>query len=157
MPTNIRVAESTANVPSGRAVRDVSRDIHYLDADAAPYVLMSKRAGRRAVSAKEFEWIEKQRPTEVDNFNGAQTAGDTTLAVDTANAYFVDDLIMNMRTREIMRVTVAAGTSPRTASWSRSSATTATRFPTVPRAGWSPPTCGNAPCRWSATGSATPG
>lgn len=113
MPTNIRVAESTANVPSGRAVRDVSRDIHYLDADAAPYVLMSKRAGRRTVSAKEFEWIEKQRPTETDNVVGAQTNVDTSIEVDTPNAYFVDDLVMNMRTREIFRVTVG-GASPLT-------------------------------------------
>lgn len=111
MPTNIRVAESTGNVPSGRAVRDVSREIHYLDADAAPYVLMSKRAGRRAVSAKEFEWIEKQRPTETDNVIGAQTNVDTAIEVDTPNAYFVDDLVMNMRTREIFRVTVG-GASP---------------------------------------------
>jgi hypothetical protein len=111
MPTNIRVAESTGNVPASRAVRDVSRDIHYLDADAAPYVLMSKRAGRRPVSAKEFEWIEKQRPTEVDNVIGAQTNVDTAIEVDTPNAYFVDDLVMNMRTREIFRVTVG-GTSP---------------------------------------------
>jgi len=113
MPTNIRVAESTANVPSSRAVRDVSRDIHYLDADAAPYVLMSKRAGRRSVSAKEFEWIEKLRPTETDNVIGAQTNVDTAIEVDTPNAYFVDDLVMNMRTREIFRVTVG-GASPLT-------------------------------------------
>lgn len=113
MPTNIRVAESTGNVPSARAVRDVSRDIHYLDADAAPYLLMSKRAGTRSVSAKEFEWIEKQRPTETDNVNNGAgiTSGDTTIEVDTPNAYFVDDLVINMRTRELLRVTIG-GASP---------------------------------------------
>jgi hypothetical protein len=74
---------------------------------------MSKRAGRRAVSAKEFEWIEKLRPTEVDNVVGAQTNVDTAIEVDTPNAYFVDDLVMNMRTREIFRVTVG-GASPLT-------------------------------------------
>ncbi len=113
MPTNIRVAESTKNVPASRAVRDVSREIHYVDPNASPYVLMSKRAGKRSVSNTEFEWIEKQRPGETDQVNGAQTNVDTAIEVDNPTFYFVDDLVMNMRTREIFRVTVA-GASPLT-------------------------------------------
>lgn len=107
MPTNIRVRESTENVPSSRRVRDVADTIQYLDPNENPFVLLSKASGSRTVMNSKFEWIEKELPTKSTQVDTTTGTG-TTVQVDDASIFFVNDVVQVLRTTELMRVTAIA-------------------------------------------------
>jgi hypothetical protein len=107
MATNIRVRESTENIPSGRRVRDVSNEIHYLDPNENPFTLLMKRAGKRTVVNSKFEWLEKSLPDKVDQIDTTTGTG-ATLQVDNANRWFINDLGLVVRTGELFRVTAVS-------------------------------------------------
>jgi len=110
MPTLTRVRESTENIPSSRRVRDVSRDIAYLDAGEAPFVLLTQRAGKRTVYNPKFEFIEKEQAPRLSTINGAQTNVDTAIevAAGTGQYFYPNDVVQNLRTKEMFRVTAVA-------------------------------------------------
>jgi hypothetical protein len=105
----IRAAEATGNIPSDRRVRDVADRIAYLDPDSAPLTLVLSRARSMAATNTKFEWIEKDLPARwaaINNGGGYNTTA-TSLVVDTGTAaYFsIGDVVKNVRTGEVMRVT----------------------------------------------------
>src|SRR5512141_2684919 len=111
--TLIRAPESSANVPSDRGVRDVSRRIAYLDPDVAPLTLVTSRAKSKATTRDKFEWIEKDLPARWDAINngGGYNATATSVVVDNAAYFSAGDLVRVVRTGEMMRVrTVTTGT-----------------------------------------------
>lgn len=105
MPTNILTRESTGNIPASRRVRDVEDEIHYLDPNAAPFTLLTRKASKKTAVNSKFEWIEKEEPDKYDQVNGAQTTTDTTIEVDNVARFFIGDVVENMRTLEKFRVT----------------------------------------------------
>lgn len=110
MATNIRVRESTENIPAGRRIRDVSDTIQYLDPNENPFVLLSKAASKRTATNSKFEWLEKELPDKIGTINGAQTNVDTAIEVTAGQGAraFVGDLVQNLRTFEVFRVTAIA-------------------------------------------------
>lgn len=104
--TVIRAPESSANVPSERGVRDVSRRIAYLDPDVAPLTLVLSRARSKSTSRDKFEWIEKDLPARWDAVNDATPPdnNDTDIIVDNSEYFSAGDLVRVVRTGEIIRV-----------------------------------------------------
>ncbi len=107
MPTNIRVRESTENIPSSRRVRDVADTIQYLDPNENPFVLLSKASGSRTAVNSKFEWIVKDLPTKSSQVDTTTGTG-TTLQVDDASIFFVNDVVQVVRTGELVRVTAVS-------------------------------------------------
>lgn len=58
--TLIRASESTENIPSGRRVRDVVKDISYLDPDIAPLTQILSLSNSASCYNPKFEWIPSQ-------------------------------------------------------------------------------------------------
>ena len=107
--TFISGRESTENIPASRRVRDVDRDINYLDPDAAPFTLIMQKSGTRTVINSKFEWIESEgtQPTKLAQVNGAQTNTDTSIEVDAGMGarFSIRDVVENLRTAEKFVVT----------------------------------------------------
>lgn len=106
----INTHESSLNVSTSRAVRDVGKGIAYVDPDEAPLtvILMKAKNGTRTATNKKVEWIEKNMYPELgDQINEAAgyTAGDTTITVDNGERFAVGDLVKVMRTEEVLYVT----------------------------------------------------
>lgn len=128
MPTMIRAHESTKNIPSGRNVRDVSKGIQYLDPDATPLINFSTEGARRKKVARnpKFEWNEKGLPPKSDQVNGAVTNAATSIVVDNASYFGLNDLVKVPPTGEVFRVTaVTTGTNTLTVSRAVGSTTAA--------------------------------
>lgn len=103
--TVVRARESTANVASGVIERYVDREIHHLTPDAAPLTVLMRQLRKRSIRSTKPEWFEKELPARWDQLNGAQTAAATSLVVDNASYFSIDDIVNVPRTAEHMRVT----------------------------------------------------
>ena len=103
--TMIRAAESTENIPSARRVRDVVRDLKYLDPDIAPLIQILQQANSAVCTNSKFEWIEKDLPARWDAVNGTTGTG-TSIVVDHSAYFSVGDIVNVPRTGEKFRVTV---------------------------------------------------
>lgn len=91
-------------------VRDVGRKIFYVDPSAAPFTLLTERAGNMTASNVKFEWYEKELRNKRDAINNGSghTAGDATIDVDNGSYFQVNDLVIVPRTNEIVHVTSIA-------------------------------------------------
>lgn len=103
--TVIRARESTENLPSQRRIRDVSKKIHQLDPNAAPFTLLTQRARKETVAEPKHEWMEKELAAKWSQANGASAAGSGTLVVDHARYFSVGDIGNVVRTGMKFRVT----------------------------------------------------
>lgn len=104
--TVIRARESTENVPAQRRIRDVSKKIHQLDPDAAPFTLLLQRGKKQQCAEPKFEWIEKELAAKWSQVNQAtEVAVGTAVVVDHARYFSVGDIVNVVRTGEKMRVT----------------------------------------------------
>ena len=101
----IRAAESTENIPSARRVRDVVKDLKYLDPDIAPLIQILQQANSASTSNSKFEWFEKDLPARWDAVNGTTGTG-TSVVVNNSEYFSVGDIVEVPRTHEKMRVTV---------------------------------------------------
>lgn len=111
MPTMITTHESTLNVPTDRAVRDVGRGIAYVNPDAAPLITITRarKEGDRTASNDKVEWIEKDMLSpRFDQADGATTTGETTLDVDNGSFFQANDIVRVIPTGELVRVTSIA-------------------------------------------------
>lgn len=127
--TMIRANETSANIPSGRNVRDVSRMIHYLDPDFSVLTgFITKGATRkRTVRNKKFEWNEKSLNPTASQVSGAHTTGDTAIVVDNAAYFAANDVVRVIPTGELMRVSAfSTGNNTITVSRAVGSTTAAT-------------------------------
>lgn len=103
----IRARESTQNVPTERAVREVSDKLAYLDPNAAPFTLILQKGKKKASPSTKFEWMEKELPAKWDQVNNASTAyttGATSVVVDNSGYFSVGDVVNAVATGEKMRV-----------------------------------------------------
>lgn len=110
----IRARESTENIPANRRIRDVSKKIHQLDPDAAPFTLLLSKARKSTCADPKYEWIEKELAAKWSQVNNATgyAAGAVAIVVDHARYFSVGDIINVVRTGEKMRVTgVTVGTN----------------------------------------------
>jgi hypothetical protein len=101
----VAAAESTANVNTSQHVRDVASSLAYLDPQAAPFTLITMKADKRVADNFKFEWAEKENRPLTDQVVGAQTDVDTAIEVDNETYFRVGDLVKNVRTGEVIRVT----------------------------------------------------
>jgi len=102
--TVIRASESTENILAGRRVRDVVKDIAYLDPDIAPLTQILTLSRSASASNPKFEWQEKDLPARWDAVNGTTGTG-TSITVDNGAYFSVNDIVNVVRTGEKMRVT----------------------------------------------------
>lgn len=109
--TVVRARESTENIPANRRIRDVSKKIHRLDPDAAPFTLLLQQGKKEQCAEPKFEWIEKELPAKWSQANGAALVGATDIVVDHGRYFSVGDIVNVVRTGEKMRVT---GVNPTT-------------------------------------------
>lgn len=90
-------------------VREVGNKVFYLDPSAAPFTLLTERAGSQVANNPKFEWYEKSlRPktTKVhanSTIDGSTTA--TSLVTTEADVIQVRDVILTPSTGELMLVT----------------------------------------------------
>jgi hypothetical protein len=108
MTTMVSAAESTANVNSSQSVRDVYSQLSYLDPDAAPFTLITRKVDNRVADNFKFEWAEKSNRPLYDLVNGSQTDVDTAIEVDNGAYFRVGDLVRAPRTGEVIRVTAVS-------------------------------------------------
>lgn len=104
--TVIRARESTENIPATRRIRDVSKKIHQLDPNAAPFTLLLQRGKKQQCNEPKFEWIRKELAAKWSQVNDAtgMVAGDTAMVVDHARYFSVGDIVNVVRTGEKVRV-----------------------------------------------------
>lgn len=98
------------NSTSTILVRDVGSKIFYLDPSAAPFTLLTDRAGSKPASNPRFEWYEKSLRTRASTLNASGSnvdgsASNTTLVINDADVVKVGDLILNVTNDEIYRAT----------------------------------------------------
>lgn len=103
--TVIRARESTENTPANRRIRDVSKKIHDLDPNAAPFTLLLAKSKKAQCAEPKFEWIEKELAAKWSQANGASAAGAPTVIVDHARYFSVGDVVNVPRTGLKFRVT----------------------------------------------------
>lgn len=101
------------NTTTAILVRDVGSKVFLVDPSAAPFTLLTAKAGEQVAMNPRYEWYEKTLRPKISQVNNAAgyTAGDTTLTVDDGTVYQVGDLVRVLRTGEIMRVTANTATS----------------------------------------------
>lgn len=88
-------------------VREVGNKIFYLDPSAAPFTLLTERAGNQGTSNPKFEWYEKSlRPKTVTST--LATTNGVTLDASDDNVLRVRDLVTNTSTGEVALVTAQA-------------------------------------------------
>ncbi len=123
--TIITGAESTGNVSSSQAVRDVASRLRYLDPEAAPFTLLLDATSSEPANNFKVEWAEKG-----GNFSGAGfapkwfqstaaytdaitifTVDDATVGTLVSRYAKANDLIKVVRTGEIMRVVSTTDTT----------------------------------------------
>ena len=105
----IRARESTENVPAGRRIRDISKKIHKLDPDAAPFTLLLSRAKTETCNEPKYEWMQEELPAKWSQLTVADAvvpaAGTvTTFTVAHARYFSVGDVVNVVRTGEKVRV-----------------------------------------------------
>lgn len=90
--------------------REVGTEILYLDPSAAPFTLLSDKAGNDGTDNPRYEWYEKAQRDKTTLLDGATgdvdgSAVTTTLGVTANDVVVVGDLVFNTVTREIYLVT----------------------------------------------------
>jgi hypothetical protein len=88
-------------------VREVGSEVFMLDPSAAPFALLTDRAGSEGTDNPRFEWYEKSlRPkaTQINNGGGYLTT-DTTFTVDDGNVFRVNDVVSSPHGGDLMIVT----------------------------------------------------
>lgn len=91
--------------------REVGTEILYLDPSAAPFTLLSDKAGNENTDNPRYEWYEKAQRDKTVTFDAATSDIDgstvtTTLGVVGTDVILVGDLVFNTANREIYLVTV---------------------------------------------------
>ena len=107
-PTLITGGTGTGNIQSQRRIFDVSKDVAFYNPNANPFFLLAQEAGKEESIDSEFRCLEAQIQPIFDDVNGAQTAADTAIEVDNGAYFKANDLVLNTRTGEIIRVTARA-------------------------------------------------
>lgn len=127
--TQITAAESTANVPSSRGVRDVGKGIAYVNSDQNPLIALTRNAKgqTRKATNRKVEWIEKEMlPPRWDQVNGAATTGETSVTVDNGGYFTAGDIVRVVPTGELLFVSsVSSNTLTVTRSFGDSDGTAA--------------------------------
>lgn len=100
---------STGNVETGILETDMRETIMELEPDAAPLLILSKKASPEAAINPKFEWFEDKLNARFDTLTAEKTSGETTLPVATEAIWAADDLMYNARTAELVRVVSMAG------------------------------------------------
>src|SRR3990167_237702 len=103
-PTLITGGTGTGNIQSQRRIFDVSKDVAFYNPNANPFFLLAQEAGKEESIDSEFRCLEAQIQPIFDDVNGAQTAADTAIEVDNGAYFKANDLVLNTRTGEIIRV-----------------------------------------------------
>ena len=120
--------------------REVGTEILYLDPSAAPFTILSDKAGNSPTDNPRYEWYEKSQRSKTTTLSsgGSNVDGDTTsttLEIDDADVIAVGDLVYETATAEIFLVTartdsttftVVRGAAGSTASASAANADTLT-------------------------------
>lgn len=90
--------------------REVGTEILYLDPSAAPFTILSDKAGNSTTDSPRYEWYEKSLRTKTTTFNAAGSNIDgsttnTTLQVNDSDVITVGDLVYHQASGEIYLVT----------------------------------------------------
>lgn len=89
-------------------VRDVGSKLYYLDPSAAPFTLLTDRAGSKVAQNPTFEWFEKSLRPKVLTVASTATTGDTAITVTGTGLYAqVNDILLDPVSGEMVRVTAA--------------------------------------------------
>lgn len=100
--------EPGSGVPSQRIIPDVRDTIILWEPEAAPLLALTKKLREKMpASQRQFDWIEEEPYPSVLEVAGAETSGDTTVAVATGQGSRVaaNFLLRNRRTEEVLLVT----------------------------------------------------
>lgn len=104
----------TGNVSADQLAIDMGEAILDLQPNINPLLVFSKKLNKKKAVNSDFYWMEDEPMPRFDRINNAAgyTAGDTSLVVDTATTFNVQDTVFVPRTSEMLRVTaVNTGTN----------------------------------------------
>jgi hypothetical protein len=109
---NISGARGTGNITAAQIYDDKDNKLYLLDANKAPLTALTAKTRKRPTKNPKFSWFEDVYGQYIDaiNYSTGYADSDTSMAVDNASYFTVNDVVKNARTAEVMRVT-AVGTS----------------------------------------------
>jgi hypothetical protein len=103
---------NTTNVEQSTRRLDIGSEIALLDPDSTPFTALMNRINSQRAFSPKFQNFEDKLPPRKDLVNGAVLVGAGTAVVDNAAYFNVEDLVLNTRTNEMVRVTaVNTGTN----------------------------------------------
>ena len=97
-------------------VRDVGSKIFLIDPSAAPFTLLTDRAGSKVAVNPKFEWYEKSLRTKMTQINGSHNDTTLSLTVDDAYVFQTNDIVLVPSTSELMLVTAVTSSTVITVS-----------------------------------------
>lgn len=105
-PTIISSGVGTGLVLAARRPLDVSNEIAFYNPNANPFFLLAREAGKMESKDPEFKCLEAQMQPVFDavNYAAGYASTATSVVVDNGSYFKANDLIMNTRTKEIMKV-----------------------------------------------------
>lgn len=107
---NVAGQRTTQNVASSQRVIDLRKQILLLDPSETPFTVISQQTKggslRAAATDTTYSWHNDELVTRFDAVNNAGniTSSDTTIEVDTGSLFHGEDIVLNPRTGEQIRV-----------------------------------------------------
>lgn len=102
---NVTGQRSTGNVQEGILEIDMREKILELEPDASPLLILSKQANPEAAINPKFQWFEDRLNARFDTITTEVNASATAMVMTTAALWAADDLVYNIRTTELIRIT----------------------------------------------------
>lgn len=122
---NLSGLRGTGNITSAQIFFDKDNKLYLLDANKAPLVALTSKLRKAATVSPKFSWFEDNYNAAWDqiNYSTGYNTSATSLVVDNASYFTVNDVVKNARTKEIMLVTqVGASDVAFTRGWGETSA-----------------------------------
>lgn len=106
---NVAGQRSTGNIAEGILEIDMRSEIMELEPDSSPLLILSKQANPEAAINPKFQWFEDRLNARFDTITTEVASGATSATATTETMWAADDLAINTRTKEVVRVTARSG------------------------------------------------
>lgn len=113
MPTYLSGIVNTQKVGEGNRKYDVSDQLWEIDPEYGILAFLARKIKKKATTDPEFRHFERENPSRYSTTSASVNNSATTipLAAGTGTRFRTDDIVLNIRTGEQMRVTAVSGDS----------------------------------------------
>ncbi len=106
-PTLITGRQATDTISSSQVIRDVDDVVRYLEPDAAPFTMLTRKLRKKKATAPKVEWIEQDRMPLFTTLSASAASNATALPV-TDNIFRVGDVVRITESGEAIEITATA-------------------------------------------------